>query len=212
MKCSVTHNVLKRCNRLFHSSRVKLPFVNTSASWFLDSTYLIWIFGSKLILSNNQPNATLWVLDTWLIVGLLPLMTIFITASLSSKMYNCDSFSDRCAFAETWSTFDRSTFRLNIWPILGVLFGGKQWFPDCRLPSIRKPASSDIISDSVELCDTEVCFLHIQLIGTSVLLPNMHKAPPDVDLESSRSSAKSESWNSLNRQWCAVLSTWQYWR
>ena len=60
-------------------------------------------------------------------------------------------------------------------------------------PSIRKPASSENISDSVELCDTAVCFLHLQLIGTNVLLPNMHKTPPDVDLESSRSSAQSES-------------------
>ena len=44
-----------------------------SASWFLVSTYLIWIFGSKLTLSNNQPSAALWVLDTCLIVGLRPL-------------------------------------------------------------------------------------------------------------------------------------------
>ena len=45
-------------------------------------------FGSKMIASNNQSNATLWVLDTCLIVGLLPLMIMLITASLSSKMYN----------------------------------------------------------------------------------------------------------------------------
>ena len=43
-----------------------------SASWFLVSTYLIWIIGSKLILLNNLSSATLWVLDTCLIVGLLP--------------------------------------------------------------------------------------------------------------------------------------------
>ena len=34
-------------------------------------------FGSKLILSNNQSDATLWVLDTCLIAGLLPIMIIF---------------------------------------------------------------------------------------------------------------------------------------
>ena len=33
------------------------------------SIYLIWILGSKLILLNNQSSATLWVLDTCLIVG-----------------------------------------------------------------------------------------------------------------------------------------------
>ena len=26
----------------------------------------------------------------------------------------------------------------------------------------------EMISDSVELCETEVCFLHIQLVGTNV--------------------------------------------
>ena len=30
------------------------------------------------------------------------------------------------------------------------------------------PATKEMISDSVELCETEVCFLHIQLIGTNV--------------------------------------------
>ena len=44
-----------------------------SASWFLVSMYLIWILGSKLIRSNNQSRATLWVLETCFIVGLLPL-------------------------------------------------------------------------------------------------------------------------------------------
>ena len=38
---------------------------------------------------------------------------------------------------------------------------------------MREPASREIISASVELCETEVCFLHIQLIGTNVWLPKM---------------------------------------
>ena len=61
------------------------------------------------------------------------------------------------------------------------------------IPSNLNPASKEMISDSVELCETEVCFLHIQLIGTNVWLPKMHNVPPDVDFESSRSPAKSES-------------------
>ena len=40
----------------------------------------------------------------------------------------------------------------------------------------------------------QFCFLHIQLIGTNVWLPEMHNVPPEVDFESSRSPAKSESW------------------
>ena len=79
--------ILDKRRRWFNSSRVKFPFVKMSASWFLVSMYLIWIFGSRLILSNNKSSATLWVRDTCLIVGLLPLIIILITASLSSK--NC---------------------------------------------------------------------------------------------------------------------------
>ena len=70
---------------LHHSSRVKPPPINQRVG-FVVSTYLIWISGSKLILSNNQSNTTLWLLDTCLIIALLPLMIILITAPWSSKM------------------------------------------------------------------------------------------------------------------------------
>ena len=43
------------------------------------------------------------------------------------------------------------------------------------IPSNLNPASKEMISDSVELCETEVCFLHIQLIGTNVWLPMTSK-------------------------------------
>ena len=72
------------------------------------------------------------------------------------------------------------------------------------IPSKRKPASRDIKSASAELCETVVCFLHIQLIGTNVWLPKMHKSPPDV--ESSRSTAKSKSWNNPNLLCCGCVS------
>ena len=61
-----------------------------------------------------------------------------------------------------------------------------------RSPSILKPASKEIISDAVELWDTDVRFLHIQLMGTNVRLPKIHKLPTEVDFESSRSPAKSK--------------------
>ena len=63
-------------------------------------------------------------------------------------------------------------------------------------PSNLSPISKEMISDSVELWETAVCFLHIQLIGTNVWLPKTHNVPPEVDFESSRSRAKSESCNS----------------
>ena len=43
--------------------------------------------------------------------------------------------------------------------------------------------SNEMISDSVELCETEVCFLHIQLTGTNVWLPKTHSVPSDEDFD-----------------------------
>ena len=40
---------------------------------------------------------------------------------------------------------------------------------------MRKPASRETISASIELCKTEVCFLRVQLLGTNVGLPKIHK-------------------------------------
>ena len=79
-------------------------------------------------------------------------------------------------------------------------------------PSIRSPASNGMISDSVELWDTDACFLHIQLMETNVRLPQIHKTPPEVDIKSSKSPAKSESWNKTSRRCWAVLPTWQHCR
>ena len=101
--------MLNKWTRLFHSSRVKFPSVNMSASWCLVSMHRIWILESRLILSKNQSRATLWVFDACLIVGLLPLMIILITASLSSKMYKIAPFREEFAFEETKkSTLDNS--------------------------------------------------------------------------------------------------------
>ena len=72
-------------------------------------------------------------------------------------------------------------------------------------PSMRNPASKEIISDAVELWDSDVCFLHIQLMGTNVWLPKTHNVRPEVDFESSRSPTKSESWNSPNLHCLAVF-------
>ena len=78
---------------------------NCQRTWFLVSMYLIWIFGSRLIRSNNQSSATLWVLETCLIVGLLPFMIILISASLSSNTYNKPSWREDWTFEGTESIF-----------------------------------------------------------------------------------------------------------
>ena len=41
-------------------------------------------------------------------------------------------------------------------------------FATSKILTNLNPASKEMISDSVELCETEVCFLHIELIGTNV--------------------------------------------
>ena len=217
--------------RWFHSSRVKFPLVSMSASWFLVSMYLIWILESKLIRSNNQSRAARWVLETWLIVGLLPFMIILITASLSSNTYNKASWCEHWTFEGTRSTLSKIIDHVSrlLAPVIRVRANNGShrsitvlsWFwvmfPRTKTTRSHKsragilsnlnPASKEMISDSVELCETVVGFLHIQLFGTNVWLPKTHNVPPEVDFESSRSPAKSESWNSPSLHCFAVLPT-----
>ena len=68
--------------------------------------YLMWIFfGSKLIRSNYQSSATLWVLETCLIVGhFFPLWSSWLTASLCSNKHNKASWCENWTFEGTLST------------------------------------------------------------------------------------------------------------
>ena len=60
--------------------------------------------------------------------------------------------------------------------------------------SVHSQTSIQIkIFGSVELWDTDVCFLHIQLMRTNVGVPKINKIHPEIDFECSRSPAKSES-------------------
>ena len=52
------------------------------------------------------------------------------------------------------------------------------------IPSMRNPASIEMISASVELCETEVFLLHIQLFDTNLWLSKMHRTPADVNFVS----------------------------
>ena len=60
------------------------------------------------------------------------------------------------------------------------------------IPSILKPASKEMISDSVELCETEV-FSYTSNLSEQMYDFQKRNVPPEVDFESSRSPAKSES-------------------
>ena len=151
--------------RWFHSSHVKFPFVSMCSSRFLVSMYLIWILGPKLILSDNQSKATLWVLETCLIVGLLSFLIILITALLSSKISNKASLREECTFEEIKSTLCRSSifawifFRANngshrswlLWYVFPWRTATIRFHKSSAgFPSIRNPASKEMISDSVE--------------------------------------------------------------
>ena len=195
--------------------------------------------GSRFILSNyNQEQLCgFWIHVSLLDFGL---WWSLITASMSSKMYSTAPNRENFAFDRTfWTSFRSNLSRwvgtlVWFWLCLFVVVlrdefprtlslvllnrFGEEWNTfitksqrsRAGIPSMRKPASREIISASVELCETEVCFLHIQLTGTNVLLPKMQKSAPDVDFESSRSPAKSESWNNPNLHCCAACPTWQY--
>ena len=224
-KCGVVHDVKKMQLIVLITCEIAFLLACQRLGFWIRHTWC-GLLGPGWFCQITRSRATRVVRDTCLIVGLLPLMIIFITASLSSKMYKCDSFSERCVrrnliFLISVDVLDFLSCTKFPWaslPCLGELFVERSISitmsqrSSAGQPSIRKPASSDMISDSVELWDTDVCFLHIQLIGTNVRLPKMHKTPLDVDFESSRSPAKSESWNNPNRQCWAALPTWQDWR
>ena len=128
--------------------------------------YLIWILRPKLIRSINQSRATLWVLETCLIVGLLPLMIILITASLSSNTYNKASWWEELTFEGTRSTLCKSL--ITPWDCFCTWFLSRQTtgYPSLSWFSIRFhksrtgilsnlfSASKEMISVSVELCET----------------------------------------------------------
>ena len=96
------------------------------------------------------------------------------------------AFVNRAKWDTTWS--------IRIWFVFPRTETIRSHSSRARKPSNLNFASKEMIFDSVELCETEVCFLHIKLIGTNLWLPKTHNVPSDVDFESSRSPAKSESW------------------
>ena len=192
-------------------------------------------------MSNNQSSATLWVLDTCLIVGLRSTFNYhFDHGFVDFKNVQHRTKSRRFRVRRNmmnitqikivvlgcnlglvlgvlvWCGVTRGVSSYLIFGVVGLVRGKwntsitKPQRSRAGMPSIRKPATREIISASVELCETEVCFLHLQLTGTNVWLPNMHKTPTDVDFESFRSPAKSESWNNPSLHCCAVFPTWRH--
>ena len=128
--------MLNKHKRWFHSSRVKFPFVSMSSNWFLESMYLIWILGSKLIQSNNQSKATLWVPQNMFHCRNSSLhLIILITASLSSKMHNRASLREEFTLETIKSTLFRSWIVPWIFFRVGDLYGSSRtWSFWCVFP------------------------------------------------------------------------------
>ena len=76
--------------------------------WIRHTWFGLW--GPNWFDRITSPRATLWVLETCLIVGLLPFMIILITALLLSLIYNKASFREEFTFEEIKSTLSRSIF------------------------------------------------------------------------------------------------------
>ena len=68
----------------------------------------LWVQQTKQIVPFIFGENTSGIL-TCLMVGVLPLIIILITASLSSKMYSLESPWEDCALLGTWSTWDNSS-------------------------------------------------------------------------------------------------------
>ena len=126
-----------------------------------------------------------WVLETCLIVGFFLLMIILIIASLSWNTYNKASWCEDWTFEWTqWMLFrtltvlwDRLFAFCFSWSLTTGLseFSGV-WIVFVRTETIRchqsragipsnfNPASKEMILNSVEFCETEVYFLHTNLL------------------------------------------------
>ena len=218
----------------FHSSRVKFPLVSMSASWFLVSMYLIWILESKLIrskkpiksnsvgsgnMSQCRASSLYDHLDHCFVVFKHKQKSFLMrrsdvrgnkinTIQIIDHPLRLLAFVNRVRWRKSFTFGHNGSLR----SIVVLSRVSKNWNNQihkwrARIPSKLNPASKEMISDSVQLCESEVCFLHIQLIGTNVWLPKTHNVPPEVDLESSRSHRKSESWNSPSLHCFEVLPT-----
>ena len=196
--------ILNKHRRWSHSPLEKLPSVRMSASGFLVFTYLTWILGSKLILSNNQEQPC----GFWTRVSLLDFVLWWSSWTLPRCLQKCTT-EILCGKNAWWRahnplhSIDQPSCLLLTLQVLVmewrasvscmlVCFGWTLLLVERRNsittaqrsrasnPSIRNPASREMTSDSLQLCETEVCFLHIQLTGTNVLLrkKKKHKTPP----------------------------------
>ena len=214
--------MFNRRRRWHHLSRVILPllpsqrvgfccrhiwFWSWDLSWFCQTTSLTQLCGSWTRVSSLD--LYLWW-SFWTPLRCLQKCTTLLHIDQNLRFWPRDP--DQIVYQHFGYVFFLLNLLLHFCKLFCCSLGW--WFPvleawytsfttshrsEAGIPSIRKPASNEIISHSLELSDTEVCFLRIQLVGTNVRLPKiLGQIPAEVYFDSSRSPAKSESWNSPN--------------
>ena len=134
----------------------------------------------------------LWVLQTCLIAGVLPFKIILMATSSPSMMRNWDSHWADCVVGKKNQHQTIINLLLTLWVlVLECEVATVSWMLVClgctvllfeRKTSITmsptsrasKPNSSiqRNVSDSLDLCETQVCFSHIQLTSTRIDFQN----------------------------------------
>ena len=152
-----------------HSSRVFLWLTCLVGFW----CQCIWDFGDR---TTNQAR----VRDTCLIVGLLPSIINYCFVVFMTQGSDVRRFCNVIPLNDSTSSRLTCFFVLMLVWFFGVSSRTGRVLEECNtsktksqrsrgnIPSMRKPASRDKTSDSVDRCVTEVCFSHIQLLGTNV--------------------------------------------
>ena len=148
------------------------------------STYLTWISGSNLILSNNHSRATLWARETCLIVGPLLFKNLDNCLIVFKNVQQSIMVREFCVRSDVINVSQTTFFRHEFGKCLtlriarGLPKHRNEGDGECdtsltnshsskgSIPSMRKQASKDITSptDWYERSAAE-----------------MHKHPPDVD-------------------------------
>ena len=180
--------MLNKHKKWFHSSRVKFPLVSMSASWFLVSMYLIWIFGvqndsiEEPIKRNSVgPGNVSHCLTSSLYNHLDHCFVVFKHIQQSFLMRGQDVWGNGINIIQNVEHSLRSACLArdschSSQQVVPVLYSSDSCSQELQRSDpinqvwvyrpLLNPVSKEIFSDSVELCETAVCFLHIQLMGT----------------------------------------------
>ena len=193
---------LKKWRRLIHSSRVKLPSVRMcdefwfgGPNWFMPhhgtATFDNHLNHGLVVFKDVQHdiNIRMYVLDEmWSMFVGTTLVCLHWMRLCMFDLVACNglprSFSLGCLILleAEWNTSIIKSQRVR-----------------AGIPSMRKPASREIISTSVQLCETDVCFLHrLRSSGSSSASARLRGAPRDDHLSATRQTLRGVTFRGLH--------------